>query len=239
MEQWETLVDRLRAKLDAIPPVPTYVFCATLMCLTCSLDLQQPAPSVLSALAALLGTNMGQFCVINLCVSVTFLWLRGLQLLVFGRLRSVEWQRFWERLATNLMGQLVVLGAVVEPDLAELCLWGGFSALIGVLSLCAGLARDRLEYMMHLPELPTPWAFGRVVGFAFAIFAVSLVLNAAGIILLWEASFSTLALFLFPCWLLSIDVLHSLVHVALQVLVPPPSHRPPTSRHPLHPSCLP
>ena len=55
-----------------------------------------------------------------------------------------------------------LLGAVVEPDLAELVLWFAFSALVGLLGMYAGLAKDRLEYMAHLPELPSRASFARI-----------------------------------------------------------------------------
>ena len=58
------------------------------------------------------------------------------------KLRTIEWQRLCERLVSYVMGQLVVIGAVVEPDIAELGLWGGFSAIVGVLGVYAG-ARGR------------------------------------------------------------------------------------------------
>ena len=48
----------------------------------------------------------------------------------------------WERLVSYLMGQLVVLGAVVEPDIAELGFWSAFSGLVGVLGLFCTWQRD-------------------------------------------------------------------------------------------------
>ena len=95
-----------------------------------------------SALVELLATAGGQLCVLNLCVSFVVLALHTMQHLVFGKLRSIEWTRIWERLISYLMGQLVILGAVVEPDVAELVMWGCFSALVGLLAVYAG-ARTR------------------------------------------------------------------------------------------------
>ena len=48
-----------------------------------------------------------------------------------GKLRVAEWQRLWDRLLNYSMGQLVILGAVVEPDVGELLLWTAFSAAVG------------------------------------------------------------------------------------------------------------
>ena len=109
-----------------------------------------------------------------------------------------------------------MIGAVVEPDVAEFGLWGSFTALVGVLGLYGGLARDRLEYMMHLPELPSSWAFGRVLALMASILGTSLLLIALGFFLLWDASTSTLTLFLFPCCMLAADLIHALVQLYLQ-----------------------
>ena len=58
-------------------------------------------------------------------------------------------QRLWERLINYTMGQLVVLGAVVEPDLPELLLWFTFSACVGVLGLYSG-AVTRTESVLSI-----------------------------------------------------------------------------------------
>lgn len=202
--------------LSKVPPTLAYFAVSAAACWACAVADDVSAPSLLSGVFALIGTHAGQISVANLVISTALLSLRVLLWAVFGRLRSIEWQRFWERMASYLMGQLVVLGAVVEPDLAEFCLWGGLSASVGLLGLCAGLARDRLEYMAHLPELPSAWAFGRVIGLAASILAASFGLSALCLSLLWEAPMSTLTLFLFPCWLLCADTAHALVHVYLQ-----------------------
>ena len=180
----------------------------------------------------LIASGGGQLCVFNLCISLSVLAIFSLQRLVFGKLRTIEWQRLWERLLSYLMGQLVVLGAVVEPDVAEFGLWGGFSLIIGVLGLYAGtpcrpllaharalshthtlvslppragLSRDRLEYMAHLPELPRTSDFAPVVALALAILTSAIGLTVCGVTLLWEATVSTLVLFLFPAMLLTAD----------------------------------
>ena len=113
---------------------------AGLSALACAAALINEGAEPFSAagLFVLLGSSVGQLCLTNLCVSVWLLTLHGLQRTVFGRLRAIESQRLWERLVSYLMGQLVVLGAVVEPDLAELALWASFSTLVGVLGLYAG-----------------------------------------------------------------------------------------------------
>ena len=41
------------------------------------------------------------------------------------------------------MGQLVIVGAVVEPDLAELLLWSCFTAVVGIISITRGCAAAR------------------------------------------------------------------------------------------------
>ena len=125
-------------------------------------------------------------------------------------------QRFWERLINFLMGQLVVLGAVVEPDVAELLLWGSFAVFVGLLSLYSGLARDRLEYMAHLPNPPASAAFVRVVCLEVSVVLITLGSIVGGCRLMSEASISTLLLFFFPQGLLAAETLHALVHLYLQ-----------------------
>lgn len=119
-----------------------YVYCllSILACFTAEYQAGVDA-SMLSGLIILLGSGIGQLCVLNLCISSVLLALHGMQRLIFGKLRTVEWHHIWERFLSYLMGQLVVLGAVVEPDMAELSLWGGFSLLVGVLGLYAGRRR--------------------------------------------------------------------------------------------------
>ena len=116
---------------------------ASLACCLCAQWLQDvDAVLHVSGLLELLSTGMGQLCVVNLCVSALCVGMHALQRAVFGKLRAIEWQRLWDRLLSFLMGQLVVLGAVVEPDVAELALWGGFSTFVGLLSLSAGAQRS-------------------------------------------------------------------------------------------------
>ena len=43
------------------------------------------------------------------------------------------------------MGQLVIVGAVVEPDLAELLLWSCFTAVVGIISIYSGLCRSTVK----------------------------------------------------------------------------------------------
>ena len=92
-----------------------------------------------------------------------------MQWYVFGKLRVAGWQRLWDRLLNYSMGQLVILGAVVEPDVGELLLWTAFSAAVGVLSVSSGLCRDRLEYMCHLPTRASAWSYARVIGLQVAL----------------------------------------------------------------------
>ena len=169
-----------------------------------------------ASLIAMLSTTSGQLTIFNLSIATFALVLHLLQLVVFGKLRAIEWQRLWERLASYAMGQLVVLGAVVEPDLAELAFWSGFATIVGFLGLYSGLTRDRLEYMAHLPELPSLLSFAPVVCLALLILLLSVVLLAVSAALLIEASYSTIILFLFPCWLVSADAVHGLIHIYLQ-----------------------
>jgi hypothetical protein len=63
---------------------------------------------------------------------------------------------------------------------------------------------------------------------ALALLTISLSLIGLGACLLWQASLSTLALFLFPSWLLAADALHALTHLYLQVDLTPtrPSSEP-------------
>ena len=89
-----------------------------------------------------------------------------------------------------------------------------------VLRVCVhaspGLSRDRLEHMAHLPEPPSTAAFAPVIAFAIAILCSAIGLIFSVCLLLAEASASTLALFLFPAWLLSVDSMHALLHLYLQ-----------------------
>ena len=125
-------------------------------------------------------------------------------------------QRFWERLVNFLMGQLVVLGAVVEPDLAEMMLWGSFTALVCLLGMYAGLARDRIEYMAHTPTPPSRAAWVRVVGLEVCLILVVLGAVVGGVALMHEASASMLTLFFFPAALLGAETSHALVLAFLQ-----------------------
>lgn len=131
---------------------------------------------------------------------------------------EVPAQRLWERLINYTMGQLVVLGAVVEPDLAEFLLWLTFAAFVGFLGLCSGesnhasespllrltllsslpgLCRDRLDYLAHLPELPSSWVYFRLLFFLCTILVICILIVSCGMRLLWEAGLSTLILFMF------------------------------------------
>ena len=104
-----------------------------------------------------------------------------------------------------------MLGAVVEPDLAEMMLWGSFTALVCLLGMYAGLARDRIEYMAHTPTPPSRAAWTRVVGLEVCLILVVLGAVVGGIALLHEASASMLTLFFFPAALLGAETSHALV----------------------------
>ncbi len=65
-------------------------------------------------------------------------------------------------------------------------------------SRLAGLARDRLEYMAHLPELPSLTDFLPVISLTLALFLHGAFLCVNAALLLREASLSTLTLLLFP-----------------------------------------
>ena len=118
------------------------VLCA--VCVLASVEATN-APSYLSMLLVVCCSTVGQLAVLNLLIGVVVVLVRAIQWLIFGRLRIAEWQRVWERLMHYAMGQLVILGAVVEPDWAELVLWTSFAVLNGALALYSGLCRDRLE----------------------------------------------------------------------------------------------
>ena len=109
-----------------------------------------------------------------------------------------------------------MLGAVVEPDLAEMMLWGSFTALVCLLGMYAGLARDRIEYMAHTPTPPSRAAWTRVVGLEVCLILVVLGAVVGGIALLHEASASMLTLFFFPAALLGAETSHALVLAFLQ-----------------------
>lgn len=131
---------RYRAVLDVCGPgTLAYAGTCTLACLACSLGdggLADGGP--ITKLVSILGTMHGQLAVVCLFASIFLLGLRTAQWFIFGNLRAIEWQRFLERLLNYVMGQLLTLGAIIEPDVPELVLWGGFSILVGFLSIYAG-----------------------------------------------------------------------------------------------------
>ena len=135
----------------------------TAMVMVCA-GLAPPAPTLLSTLLVVCATPIGLCAALNLFLGGLLCASRLVQWYVFGKLRVAEWQRLWDRLLNYSMGQLVILGAVVEPDVGELLLWTAFSAAVGVLSVSSGLCRDRLEYMCHLPTRASAWSYARVIG---------------------------------------------------------------------------
>ena len=54
------------------------------------------------------------------------------------RCQNTNVQRLWDRLINYTMGQLVIVGAVVEPDLAELLLWSCFTVVVGLIGIYSG-----------------------------------------------------------------------------------------------------
>ena len=114
------------------------------------------------------------------------------------------------------MGQLVIVGAVVDPDVAELLLWSGFTAFVGLIGIYSGLCRDRLEYLCHLPNSPGVWTYVRLISLQLAIIATAAGLFVGSALLLREAGASLLLLFLFQCGMLLADGVHTLVQCFLQ-----------------------
>ena len=104
-------------------------------------------PTLFVRFLVVLSTPFGQICVANLLFVVAAFAVRSMQWFVFGRLRVAEWQRLWDRLINYTMGQLVIVGAVVEPDLAELLLWSCFTAVVGVIGIYSGLCRSRVKVL--------------------------------------------------------------------------------------------
>ncbi|KOO24233.1 e3 ubiquitin-protein ligase amfr, partial [Chrysochromulina tobinii] len=185
-------------------------------CSGCALSQGVAAPSLAATLVCVCRTRAGQVAVLSILLAIGLQVLRVMQYAVFGRLRVIEWQRFWERLVNFLMGQLIVLGAVVEPDLAEMVLWGSFTALVCLLGMYAGLARDRIEYMAHTPTPPSRAAWVRVVGLEVCLILIVLGAVVGGVALMHEASASMLTLFFFPAALLGAETSHALVLAFLQ-----------------------
>lgn len=96
------------------------------------------APTMLSMVIALCFTQFGLMTLFTSFSCVLTLVLHQLQRLTFGSLRIIEWQRLGESMINYTTGQLVILGAVVEPDLAEFGLWATFSLIIGALGAFSG-----------------------------------------------------------------------------------------------------
>ena len=182
----------------------------TAMVMVCA-GLAPPAPTLLSTLLVVCATPIGLCAALNLFLGGLLCASRLVQWYVFGKLRVAEWQRLWDRLLNYSMGQLVILGAVVEPDVGELLLWTAFSAAVGVLSVSSGLCRDRLEYMCHLPTRASAWSYARVIGLQVALGGGALGLACGVTALLRDAGASALSLFLFQCALLVVDGCHTLV----------------------------
>ena len=182
----------------------------TAMVMVCA-GLAPPAPTLLSTLLVVCATPIGLCAALNLFLGGLLCASRLVQWYVFGKLRVAEWQRLWDRLLNYSMGQLVILGAVVEPDVGELLLWTAFSAAVGVLSVSSGLCRDRLEYMCHLPTRASAWSYARVIGLQVALGGGALGLACGVTALLRDAGASALSLFLFQCALLVVDCCHTLV----------------------------
>jgi len=176
----------------------------------------QAAPSLLSLTLALLCTSVGQLALFNAFFALTVGGLRLLQFFVFGSLRVVEWQRLWDSLIHLMMGQLVVLGAIVEPDWAELLLWTGFAIFNGALALLSGLCRDRLDYMAHLPAVPSAWTYIRVLALQIGIISVAAAVLFLGGALLTEAGASALSLFFFQAAIILVDGFYTLMQAYLQ-----------------------
>jgi len=144
--------DALSAHDLAAASTASYTLLSCIACVLLEVHEGIEAPGEISALLALLSSGMGQLCVANLAVSIAILAAQIVQRTIFGKLRAIEWQRLWERLVAYVMGQLVVLGAVVEADAAEILMWGGFAAVIGVLGLYAGTRRTHRP-----PATPITW----------------------------------------------------------------------------------
>ena len=109
---------------------------ASVVAVGCCLARSEHAPPALLPLGAsllqLLASPSGQLALANLLMSACISCMCGVTRAMFGALRPVEARRFADRLLHYAMAQLVILGAVVEPDWTELILWATVSALAGV-----------------------------------------------------------------------------------------------------------
>ena len=171
------------------------------------------APSVPAVLLLVCCSPLGQIALASLAFGIIVAAICTLLHIVFGTLRAVEYQRFWDRLAHVAIVELVTLGAVVEPDSVEITFSAAWAVWCTVCSLFLGLCRDRFEHMAHRPQPPTRTAVAAVACLALALIAAAGVAAIGGAVLLREADMSGRELFLFRAFVLVAEGGHTLLQV--------------------------
>ncbi|EOD23133.1 hypothetical protein EMIHUDRAFT_195738 [Emiliania huxleyi CCMP1516] len=172
-----------------------------------ALDAQaQAAPTALAACLVVASSSGGALLLANALVAALVLAVSTLQRVVFGRLRVAERQRTFERIVSLSLSQLVALWAVV----------GGLGC---ALSLYSGLCRDRLDYLVHLPEAPSASRLAAVLVTQLLLLATTLGLLRTLCVVFADAGVSALALLLFQPAVVLLDGLFHLLGLGVSTLL--------------------
>eukprot|EP00126_Sphaerothecum_destruens_P006201 Sdes_comp19260_c0_seq1m10244 len=160
-----------------------------------------------------------KFCVavlVNMVYTLLFIFGKGIQWIVFGKLRVIESQHLYDRLLNFALFKLVFIVFILEPSLQELFVWTAWFSIIGFLRIFSMLSRDRFEYLTFSPNTPSRVHI-RLLGLIVLILFSDLLWFLFCVSVFSSAGISVVLLLTFECLTLFLDTLQTLVKYAIHL----------------------
>jgi len=152
-------------------------------------------------------------CAVALFIGCAWLVKAGF----LGPLSLMEAQRLGELMFNYVLFKIVLMSAILEPELIELTLWMTWFATVGFLKMFTGLAKGRFEHLISSPT-PNRVAHLRTVTLLSSLLVLDGLWGYVCLSIFSSAGLSEMFLLMFEIVVVAIDIVQALIRYAVHML---------------------
>jgi hypothetical protein len=164
--------------------------------------------------AVIMLSELKSLVLMNMICNVFVLAFEIVVFLSLGVLRSLERSNLSEHFLNFLLFKIVFVGAVLEPDIYEICVWGSYFSMTGFLKLLGFVCKERAEYQAVIPGV-SPRDRAKLAALLSCVLSIDVCLGYGVLVVFAETDESTKLLLLFEPLVIALRTMLTLVKHAV------------------------
>eukprot|EP01114_Cavostelium_apophysatum_P014095 TRINITY_DN3566_c0_g1_i2.p1 TRINITY_DN3566_c0_g1~~TRINITY_DN3566_c0_g1_i2.p1 ORF type:complete len:627 (+),score=161.01 TRINITY_DN3566_c0_g1_i2:232-2112(+) len=176
-----------------------------------------PGSRLVNVVHHIFSSRFNVLIMLNLAMSLLFVFGKFLQLVFFGKLRDVEAKNVYDRLLHYILFKIVFLGAILDHG-SELLVYICCFSILGFMKIFSMLARDRFEYITTFNPNTSLKTHARLLTLLVGITLFDIAWFYFCISAFKEAGAGRVLLITFECFTLFLDTIQTLIKYVIHII---------------------